>query len=501
MCPNVPGLDRLPARAERVAHVLDDPEVVTSRHLEDAIDVERVPERVGQDDRPRPGADRLLEKLRVEVVGRELDVEEDRHETVLEDRVEGRRETGRARDDLVARLQPTLAEHRRGQRRQREEVRRGARVDEERETDSHGTRDGTLELVREPPGGQPEVERGVDEMPDVVGVEDLSADRDRRLAGDERPIGPPCLAVLGDQGEDPGAELLVAHAAPRNARYQGTVLSSPSRRDRPGAQPRRRRALARVERLVADLGPRGIEDDRRKVLPSEDREEQVDDLPYARRGTGGEVEDVARPGGSARREGEREIGVDDVVDVDVVARVAAVGTDDGPLAAQDRTDRARDDAAPGEVAASVDVPAARHGHREPVRVRVGPRQEVGAALRDVVGVAPGDRHLFGVREDGDVAVGLVAGGDDDRGDLRAGGRLRGGCRCRGRSPRTSGAAPRARESRAPAHRGERRSRPRSPGGPARRRRSPRAGRRRHGRRRSDRSGSARRRGRGRGRGR
>ena len=43
-----------------------------------------------------------------------------------------------------------------------------------------------LELGGEAAGGQPEIERGIDQVLHVVGVEDSARDRHRRHAGHER---------------------------------------------------------------------------------------------------------------------------------------------------------------------------------------------------------------------------------------------------------------------------------------------------------------------------
>ena len=61
-----------------------------------------------------------------------VDVDEHRHEPVLDDRVDGRREAGRDGDHLVAGAQPPVAAGAASQRRSASEVRRRAGVDQQR---------------------------------------------------------------------------------------------------------------------------------------------------------------------------------------------------------------------------------------------------------------------------------------------------------------------------------------------------------------------------------
>ena len=119
------------ARAERVAVVLDDPEVVLLRQLADRVEIERHAERVRHHDRARLRSDGFAQPIDHGRVVAEIHVDEHRHEVVLENRRQRRRKAGRDGDDFVAGLQPAIAELRRRQRRQRDEVGRGARVHEQ----------------------------------------------------------------------------------------------------------------------------------------------------------------------------------------------------------------------------------------------------------------------------------------------------------------------------------------------------------------------------------
>ncbi len=113
--------------------------------------------------------------------------------------------------------------------------------------------------------------------------------------------------------------------------------------------------------------------------------------------------------------GECEVGVDHVVDVQVVAHERAVAADHGLLTPQQRADGAGHDAAPVEVAAAVHVAAA--GDRRPgVRTswRTTARGGRSHDFETSYGAAPVQRRRLRVRADRPtVAVGLVARGDDD----------------------------------------------------------------------------------------
>ena len=106
--------------AQRVAIVFDDPQVVFLRQVRHDVQIERHAERMRHHDRARPRSDRVAQLIGIRRVVAQVDVDEDRHEVVLQDRREGRRESGRDGDDLVARFEPPIAKLRRGERRQRD---------------------------------------------------------------------------------------------------------------------------------------------------------------------------------------------------------------------------------------------------------------------------------------------------------------------------------------------------------------------------------------------
>ena len=67
-----------------------------------------------------------------------------------------------------------------------------------------------LELRSVAAGRQPEVERGIDQRLQLVGVEDLPGDRDHALAGLELFWGERLGVILGDQLKDACPEPLAA---------------------------------------------------------------------------------------------------------------------------------------------------------------------------------------------------------------------------------------------------------------------------------------------------
>ena len=98
------------ARAERVAAVLDQHEVVLAAQRLHARAVERVAERVGEHEPARARADRGGDRLERRVVGVGLDVDVDRHEPVLVDGRDRGGEADRGADHLVARAERALVQ-------------------------------------------------------------------------------------------------------------------------------------------------------------------------------------------------------------------------------------------------------------------------------------------------------------------------------------------------------------------------------------------------------
>ncbi len=100
--PKLPVLLAVVGRPERVAGVLDEPQAVLLAERLHGVEVERVAQGVGHHDRSRPRADGLAQGGRDGVVGAQLDIDQDRLEAVLDDRVDRGREAHRDGEDLVA---------------------------------------------------------------------------------------------------------------------------------------------------------------------------------------------------------------------------------------------------------------------------------------------------------------------------------------------------------------------------------------------------------------
>ncbi len=191
----------------------------------------------------------------------------------------------------------------------------------------------------------------------------------RGTLGDAAPriVRPRATSASELSGDSAGS---AARAAPRTRRCdtRRSSRARPSSRPNSGDQPSTRRALAALEVLVADLvaaprcgrRARGRLPIRRRI--SRTRSSTVT-CTLVR-----EVERLARQSRPVARQrfGERHVGGGAVLDVEVVADERAVGADHGPLAAEDRADRAGDDPVPVQVAAAVEVAAAGDRHRQAV---------------------------------------------------------------------------------------------------------------------------------------
>jgi hypothetical protein len=103
---------RLVFGAHGVAIILDQPEGVRRTKVQHSVDVERIPESVGNHDRFGPRAEGLGQLIRVDVVGERVDVDEYRHHSVLDDWCHRGREPCGDRDHLVARSDAAITEAR-----------------------------------------------------------------------------------------------------------------------------------------------------------------------------------------------------------------------------------------------------------------------------------------------------------------------------------------------------------------------------------------------------
>ena len=205
-----PDRPALVSRPQRVAAVLDQPELVALCKGGHGIQVEWIAERVGHHDGRGALAQRILQPGDVDVVGGHCDVHEDRDQAILDDRVQRGRESGRDGDHLIAGLEGCpaaplarpLVQLGRREGGQSQQVGRRAGVDQVSVPASEELREALLELVREAACGQPEVEARVDEVHDLAIVEDAARVGDRALAGNELSLWKGGAVILPHQLQD-----------------------------------------------------------------------------------------------------------------------------------------------------------------------------------------------------------------------------------------------------------------------------------------------------------
>jgi hypothetical protein len=112
-------------------------------------------------------------------------------------------------------LQGALAEHGRGQGRERQQIGRGAGVGGHRLLHADALRDQALEFLVEAAGGQPAVERGIDQRHVGLGIEHAAGRRHRRLSGKEGTRRFLIGGEFADLVEDALAQGVALHAAAR----------------------------------------------------------------------------------------------------------------------------------------------------------------------------------------------------------------------------------------------------------------------------------------------
>jgi hypothetical protein len=217
----------VPARAQSVAAVLDQPQSVALAERRDGVEVERVSERVGDHHGPRAIAHRSLEPADIDVVLGQGDVHEHGHEPVLQDRVHRGGEAGGYRDHLVARTQPPVAQAGRGQRGEREQVRRRAGVHEQGVAMAGDGAELALEGGRLRPGGEPEVEARADELDDLLLAEHAPRAGNVRRGRVKRGGCVAVAGVLGDQLEDPSRTGVRGHLVGLSAPRTGDLSGPP----------------------------------------------------------------------------------------------------------------------------------------------------------------------------------------------------------------------------------------------------------------------------------
>src|SRR5438132_468678 len=72
---------------------------------------------------------------------------------------------------------------------------------------------------------------------------------------------------------------------------------------------------------------------------------------------------------------------------------------------------------PVKIPATIKIPTARNRHREPVGCGVSLANEIRARLAHIVWMPPLQRHIFGIRQDRLVSIGLIRRSNHNRVDL------------------------------------------------------------------------------------
>jgi len=128
---------------------------------------------------------RGLQLSHINLIGGQRHVQEDRDKPVLEDGVDGGGKACGDGDDLVAGLQSARAKLGRGQRGERNQVRRRAGVDQRSGAHTDEAGELALKLLRPAAGGEPAVQSGVHHGTHIGGVDDLTRDGDGGGSGNE----------------------------------------------------------------------------------------------------------------------------------------------------------------------------------------------------------------------------------------------------------------------------------------------------------------------------
>ncbi len=182
------GADELAvvAGAEGIAAILDQPEIVLLGDAHDLGEIEGIAEGVRNHDGARLGSDGGFDLVGLNVVGGNIDIDEDGNESVLHRRIDGGRKTGGDGNDLIAGAQRLLLKLGRGECGNGEQVGRRAGVGGHGPADIEKFGEFALEIGIEASGGQPEIERGIDRVADFLGAENLARGRNHAFARNER---------------------------------------------------------------------------------------------------------------------------------------------------------------------------------------------------------------------------------------------------------------------------------------------------------------------------
>ena len=185
---------------------------------------------------------------------RELDIDEDRNGTELDDRSDGRREAGRHGDDLVAGPKAAIAPDGARQRSDREKVRARAGIHEAGGRDAIPRREVPLQRRVPATAGEPKLERRLDQVRQLGLVVDAAGVADRCPTRHELDVRlGPAPRDLADALEDLGLEAALVTWRARHAevspRYSSIWRAQRSRRTT-GSPPAR---WARYHSAVAPM--------------------------------------------------------------------------------------------------------------------------------------------------------------------------------------------------------------------------------------------------------
>ena len=122
------SLFALIGRTESIAAIFNQPELVAIRQGTDFFGCEGVAKGVGEHDGPGLFGDCRFDGFKARVVGRDLAVDKDRNQIVLQYRIDCGGKSGGGSDDLISRLQCPVTQQGRCQRGQCKEIGAGARV-------------------------------------------------------------------------------------------------------------------------------------------------------------------------------------------------------------------------------------------------------------------------------------------------------------------------------------------------------------------------------------
>ena len=141
---------------------------------------------MGQDDGASAGSNGGFDQSGLDVVGRDISVDEDGNQSVLQQRVHRGRKPGSASDHLVPGPHRAIAEARRAQRGDGQQVCRRPGIAGQHEPTADKGGELRLESGVVAPCGKPKVQRGVDKVLQLWLAHDLTGDGNRRTAGHER---------------------------------------------------------------------------------------------------------------------------------------------------------------------------------------------------------------------------------------------------------------------------------------------------------------------------